>query len=59
MGEDMIHNSYYRVQRHLSIHLSNSKIKTHEDNNDGDGLTAGHSGRCGQVELIILLHGAS
>jgi hypothetical protein len=49
----MIHNSYYRVQRHLSIHPSISNINTYEDNDDG--LTAGHSGRFGQVEWIFLL----
>jgi hypothetical protein len=40
-AEDMIHNSYYQVQRHLSIHPSISNINTHEDNDDG--LTAGHT----------------
>jgi hypothetical protein len=53
----MIHNSYYQVQRHLSIHPLISNINTHEDSDDG--VTAGHSGRFGQVELIPLLHGAS
>jgi hypothetical protein len=57
MGDAMLQNSYYRLQCHHSFRPSISKINTHEDNDDG--LTAGHSGRFGQIELIPLLHGAS
>jgi hypothetical protein len=35
VGEDMRQNSYYRVQRCLSLHPLNSKIITYKDNDDG------------------------
>ncbi|KAG2035525.1 hypothetical protein BDR03DRAFT_962473 [Suillus americanus] len=49
VGEDMLQNSNYRVQRHLSFHLSNSKIITYEDNNDRQ--IAGYNGRSCQVRV--------